>query len=517
MARRLLSGCCALPLILESPLTMTAATPTILNRDRTSDAHSPPGSHAVVLGGSIAGLLTARVLLDHFDQVTLLERDQFPNSPEVRRGVPQGAHVHGLLMRGQQELEKLFPGLSQDLVQAGATRLDWINHWQFLGLSGWLEQHESGLEGLCCSRLLIEWYVRQRLLKYEHFALRPGCYAKGLEFEPNQKQVTGIWFQEQSDGSQTEPALQCLQTTLVVDTTGRQSKLPQWLDQLGWEKPPETMVNSFLGYASRWYKQPHASSHPSSHELSKAQHSDRVWTEHDQGMVLGSKPGESTRGGVLYPVEGNRWVVTLAGIAGDHPPGDEAGFMAFMKSLRDPILYERLKDAEPCSPIHCYRRTENQWRHYEQLPAMPAGLIALGDAVCCFNPVYGQGMTAAALGAVTLGQVLSQAGPSAHPSQPVHATVTSLFQKQLAKQLKAPWLMATGEDFRWSETVGKRPGWLAHQFQGYFDRIIQLSTQDAYTHRRFIEVAHLVHPPTVLFEPRIIWKVLTGKGRSHGL
>ena len=438
-------------------------------------------SHAVVLGGSIAGLLAARVLLDYFDQVTLLERDRFSAKPAIRPGVPQGQHVHGLLLQGQKVLEQLFPGLIEDLTQAGAIPLDWIADWNFFSLEGWLEQHNSGLRGLCVSRLLLEWYLRQRLQDNDRFHLRPGCSAQGLTFESKPSpRVTGVRLRSASETS----SQQSISADLVVDATGRNSKLPQWLAALGYENPPEKRVNSFLGYASRWCQRP----------------TDVI----AQGVIIAAKPGESTRGGVLYPVEDDRWIVTLSGIAGDHPPGDEAGFLAFAQSLRHPMLYDLLKTAKPCSPIHCYRRTENQWRHYEQLPAMPSGIVALGDAVCCFNPVYGQGMTAAALGAITLQQCLRKANQT---TQQVHWE--RQFQSQLSKTLNTPWLMATGEDFRWPSTEGERPGWVARQLQRYFDRILHLSLTNSEAHRAFIEVAHLVKPPTIFFTPTILWQALT--------
>ena len=461
------------------PLFMSVSTLSPFVQDTAASTQAR--RHAVVLGGSIAGLLAARVLLDHFGQVTLLERDQFPAQPATRAGVPQGQHVHGLLLQGQQILEQLFPGLIEDLTQAGAIPLDWIADWQFFSLEGWLEQHDSGLRGLCCSRLLLEWYLRQRLLNNDRFHLRPGCSAQGLVFQsqPNPR-ITGVMLRSAADG----PDQPSISADLVVDATGRHSKLPRWLAAAGYEKPPETQVNSFLGYASRWYRRP----------------TDAI----AKGVMIVAKPGESTRGGVLYPVEGDRWIVTLSGIAGDHPPADEAGFLAFAQSLRHPMLYDLLKISEPCSPIHCYRRTENQWRHYEQLSATPRGVVALGDAVCCFNPAYGQGMTAAALGAMTLQRCLSKANQTPQP-----VDWEQRFQYQLAQTLNTPWLMATGEDFRWPSTEGKRPVWLSRWLQGYFDRILRLSLTSSEAHRAFIEVAHLVKPPIRLFTPTILWRALT--------
>ncbi|MEB3214250.1 MAG: 2-polyprenyl-6-methoxyphenol hydroxylase-like oxidoreductase [Leptolyngbyaceae bacterium] len=445
-------------------------------------------THAIVIGGSIAGLLAARVLLDHFDQVILFERDQFPEQPTPRPGVPQGHHVHALLMQGQQILEQLFPGIIQELVESGAIPLDWIADWKFLSIEGWLEQHDSGLQGLCCTRLLLEWQVRQRLMQSERCHLRPGVLVQGVMFrEQPRPHVTGVSLRPRSEAAEPdESGAEMVSADLVVDATGRNSKLPQWLSSMGYEKPLETTVNSFLGYASRWYRQPTRAI--------------------AQGIIISAKPGETTRGGVCYPVEGDRWIVTLSGVSGDHPPNDEAGFLAFAQSLRDPSIYDAIRSAEPCSPIQCYRRTENQWRHYEHLTAMPGGIVALGDAVCCFNPVYGQGMTAAALGAMTLRGCLQQFHPIDRLNQqhPWERT----FQRRLAKALETPWLMATGEDFRWEKTEGQRPGWLAAKFQGYFDRVLSLAETDSEAHRAFIEVAHLVKPPTALFAPGILWQVL---------
>lgn len=468
--------------------------------EQNSEISAQKTSHAIVMGGSIAGLLAARVLLNHFQQVTLLDRDRFPESPAARPGVPQSVHVHALLLRGQQILEQLFPGILTELQQSGAQPLDWIGHWKFLSVWGWLEQHESGLTGLCCSRLLIEWSLRQRLLKYSNFQLRPGCYVKGLQTDSaNPERIVGVTFQEAptstTEDNTQSAALQSIRATLVVDATGRQSKLKTYLSRIGYQPPTETSVNSFLGYASRWYKRS----------------SNSVQSQSEQGIIIGAAPPNFSRGAVLYPVEGNRQIVTLSGIAGDRPPSDEAGFVSFIKSLRSPILYERLQDAEPCSRIYCYQRTENLWRHYEDIE-LPAGLVALGDAVCCFNPVYGQGMTAAALGATILDSLLAKRISSSTRERAeataINKRFTRQFQRQLAAMLKTPWLMATGEDFRWSKTVGDRPGWISKQLQGYLDCVLQLSKADSAAHCAFIEVAHLTKSPIALFAPGLLWRVL---------
>lgn len=430
-------------------------------------------SHAVVIGGSIAGLLAARAMLNHFDQVTLVERDYFHDGPGPRPGVPQSQHVHALLIRGQQILESFFPGLTNDLTTQGALLMDWTADWRFLTAWDWMPKHVSNLKGLICSRLLLEWYLRDRLLQMPGFNIKEATTVNGLTASHDATQITGIVLAINGENS-------TLSADWIVDASGRNSKLSDWLVDLGFQRPPETTVNSFLGYASRWYRRPSE--------------------EAIEGVIVAAKPGVTRRGGILYPVEGDRCVVTLSGIEKDYPSANDDEFLAFAKSLRDPAIARAIQTWEPISPIQCYRRTENHWRHYEKLPTLPDRLVALGDAVCAFNPVYGQGMTAAALGALLLDKLLQR------PQRPGLALK---FQKRLAQELMPPWLMATSEDFRWEMTTGDRPDWFSTQLQRYFDRVARVANHDPQVHCAFVEVAHLAKPPTHLLHPRTAWKALT--------
>jgi 2-polyprenyl-6-methoxyphenol hydroxylase-like FAD-dependent oxidoreductase len=429
-------------------------------------------SHAIVIGGSVAGLLAARVLLNHFEQVTLVERDRFPVTPVPRPGIPQAQHVHVLLMEGYRILEDLFPNLTVDLTAKGALLLDWTRDWRFLTVWDWMPQEPCHTQGLICSRLLLEWYLCDRLRQKPGFEIREATQVTGLVSADSPTRVIGVTL-TQAGNPQT------LAADWVVDASGRNSKLADWLVDLGCRRPPATTVNSFLGYASRWYRQPAQGI--------------------CQGIILAAKPGVTRRGGVLYPVEGERCVITLSGIEKDYPPADEAGFLTFADSLRHPCIADAIRACKPISPIQCYRRTDNHWRHYEKLPAMPDGVVALGDAVCAFNPAYGQGMTAAALGATLLDRCLQ------HP----RSGLALHFQKQLAKTLTPPWLMATSEDLRWQLTTGDRPGWFSQQLQRYFDRVARAANHDPQIQYAFMEVAHLAKPPTHLLRPRTLWKALT--------
>lgn len=446
------------------------------------------GMHALVIGGSMAGLLAARVLVNHFDRVTIVERDRLPEQPTSRQGVPQASHVHVLLTQGQRILEQLFPGLEAELTASGAPTIDWIADWSMLGTSGWGPRFPSGLIGRTCSRNLLEWLLRRRLAACDRLQFLEESQVTELLTDGNKSKVTGVRLHQSAGAVQaSKPKSWDLAADLVVDASGRNSSMPKWLVALGYQPPDKTVINSFLGYASRWYERP---------EGFKAD-----W----QGLTVMSKPPDKGRGGVLYPLEGNRWAITLAGVGRDYPPNDEAGFLDFARSLRSPIIYEAIKDAQPLSPIYSYRGTENRLCHYEKLSRLPEGLAVVGDAACAFNPVYGQGMTVAALGALTLDECLHQQFRRDKDSL---TGLTRRFQKRLAKVNTTPWLMATGEDFRWSTTSGGQPEGMTRLMHRYIDQVLLLSVDHPKVYRTFGEVVHMVKPPGALFQPGIITQVL---------
>ncbi len=444
------------------------------------------GKQALVIGGSIAGLLAARVLLNHFEQVTIVECDRIPEQPTSRPGVPQGTQVHVLLTQGQRILEQLFPGLKDELTAAGAPTVDWVADWMTLGVWGWGLRFASGFTGYTCSRNFLEWVLHRRLAETGRLQFLEACQAIGLLTNANKSQIAGVKLRCRTQVNTTQPKLQELTADLVVDATGRNSALPKWLASLGYQAPQITVVNSFLGYASRWYQRP---------EEFRAD-----W----QGLLVAAKPPQERRSGVLYPVEGNRWVVTLGGIGRDYPPTDEAGFLNFARSLRSPIIYEALKDAQPLSPIYGFRRTENRLCHYEKLSKLPEGLVVMGDAACAFNPVYGQGITVAAMGALALDECLQQ---QFQHDQGNLVGLTGRFQQRLAKVNAMPWLMATGEDFRWSTTVGGQPDHITRLMHHYFDRVLRLMIDDPDMYRKFWQVVHMVKPPRALLQPSIVTRV----------
>jgi len=439
--------------------------------------------HALVIGGGIAGLLAAKVLTKYFAQVIVIERDRFPEKPEQRQGVPQAHHLHVLLKRGQQIMEHLFPGLEAELDKAGVPAMDWSADVSWLSADGWFPRITSGLITRTPSRNLLEWTIRHDLAKYDQVEFVEETQVTGLLFNSKNNSVIGVRVRLPNTFSEVD-----LTANLVVDASGRNSHAPQWLELMGYTPIQQTIINSFFGYASRWYQCP------------ESMHFN--W----KSLFIAEKAPKETRSGVLSTVEGNRWVITLAGVGGDYPPTDEAGFLEFASSLRSPAIYEAIQDAQPISPIYAYRRMENRLRHYERLPKLPENFVLVGDAVCALNPVYGQGMTVAAIAALTLDQCLSQQLSSFFNNN--LAGLSKRFQKQLSKAIVGPWLLTTGEDCRWSTTEGGYSNLMTQLMHWYTDEVLILSVRHADVHKVFLEVMHQLKLPGAFFHPKIALKVL---------
>jgi 2-polyprenyl-6-methoxyphenol hydroxylase-like FAD-dependent oxidoreductase len=455
-----------------------------------SDNHMPHnlGDHAIVIGGSIAGLVTARVLADHFTHVTIIERDRFPNMPAFRKGVPQSRHLHGLLERGQVLLENLFPGLGAELTGPGARVLEMPSDILLLSPVGWHRRFRPGLKFLSCSRELLEWSIRRRLAAMNKVRFLEGHDVMGLLTNSDRTSVTGVQVRNRDEDA--FGALKELQGALVVDASGRHSRAPEWLEALGYSQPQETIINSFVGYASRYYTPP--------------QDFQADWAM----LFLQPKPPDIPRAGVIMPLEGNRWLVTLVGAAKNYPPTDEAGFLDFARSLRSPILYEVIKNAQPISPISGNLGTQNHLRHYERLPRWPERFIVLGDAVCAFNPVYGQGMTVAVQEAILLDKTLRE--QRLHYPDGDLVGLSRHFQRQLAKVIAPAWLLATGADYSYPTTEGGRRGLFARLMHPYIKQVAKVSTVDPDVGRALFAVTNLVSPPITLFHPQVLMRVIRG-------
>jgi 2-polyprenyl-6-methoxyphenol hydroxylase-like FAD-dependent oxidoreductase len=438
------------------------------------------GERAVVLGAGIAGLLAARVLADRYADVTVIDRDELPEGVEPRRGVPQARHAHALLARGQQLLEQLFPGFTDELAADGALIGDVLGETRMYLSGHRLRSASSGLVAVSASRALMEGHLRARVRELPNVHLLGRCDALGLTSTSDGRTVTGVRLLRRADHSAEE----VLQAEVVIDTTGRTSRAPAWLRALGLDGPDEERLPIDVTYATRRY----------------CLGADALGG--DLAVLHGLTP-DHPRGGVLALVGRGEAMLTLAGILGDRPPTDAEGFAAFAASLRFPDIQDTVRDAEPLDDPVPYRFPASVWLHYERLRQIPDGFAVMGDGMCSFNPIYGQGISIAALEAVALRRHLER-----------HGRIRSRrFHRQLARLLRSPWQMATGADLSFPG-LEEGPGRLQRVLGAYINRVHAAAAHDETVACSFVYVAGLVDPPQKLLRPLVVSRVLRASRRA---
>jgi 2-polyprenyl-6-methoxyphenol hydroxylase-like FAD-dependent oxidoreductase len=433
----------------------------------------------------MSGLATARVLADHFDEVVLVERDALSDTLEPRKGVPQGRQLHGLLKRGEEVYEQLLPGLGASLVAGGAQRVDFSKdlRWHHFGVDK--VRFDSGVVATMASRPFLEREVRRRVFASPNLRVMDQHDVTGLIASEDRAWIRGVKVRRRDVESS---AIEELRGDLVVDACGRGSSTPKWLSELGLPKPEESKVRVDVCYATRLYRRPEPTGIP-----------------YKALFVLGTPP-QSKRLGVLFPIEGDRWLGLLAGMLGDHPSADPQGFLEFAKGLPIDDLHRILEKAEPISDIATYKFPAQLRRHYERMAGFPDGFAVLGDSHCSFNPIYGQGMSTGALSALALGECLTEQRRRHGDSL---RGLSRRFQARIAKIADVPWLMATGEDLRYPEIEAERPfGYPIMKW--YLERVHRAVAHDEVIALHFLRAMHMLQPPTKLFEPRQLLRVLTG-------
>ncbi|MEU8872208.1 monooxygenase [Streptomyces javensis] len=441
----------------------------------------PVGRHAVVIGGSMGGLVAARALADRFERVTVLDRDTLPDEPHTRRAVPHGGHAHALLIRGLRALEQLFPGLGDELVGAGAVRFDPGQDLLFYQMGGLRARFNSGKLGISLSRALLEYSVRCRVVELANVTVRDRTNVVGLTGGVGR--IRGVVV----EGGEV------LDTDLVVNATGRGGGGPDgWLEGLGCAAPEVDTVKIDVGYTTRIFHR-----HPG--DL------------HEGGLLylMSAIPPHDKRAAAVFAIEGNRWMVTLGGWHKAHAPVDPAGFEKFATDLRAPHVAELLRRAEPVDDGDARRFTfpAARRRYFERLRELPSGFVALGDAICSFNPLYGQGMTVAALEALQLGHCLDQDGS---PS----AEMARRYYRLAGKVIDTPWQMATGGDFIYPETQGPKPPGIK-LINWYVKQAMRASQTSIEVHRVMLNMQHLLAPPSAIMRPANVFRALRAARRAR--
>lgn len=422
---------------------------------------------AIIIGASMAGLLAARVCSEHFEEVLILEKDELPESPKHRKGVPQDQQLHLLLSKGYQIITKLFPGIVKTLATEGAIFGDLGLMLRWYGDGGFRPQCETGQNSILMSRPLLEYTIRESLLQKENVHIMDKTRVLAYQFE--QGSITGV-----------QTNLGSIRSDLTIDTCGIASSLGKQLVGWGYDSPKLEEVQVNVRYTSCLFPRPAA------------------FTE---VININSEAPLNSKHGTVQAIEDNKMIVMVQGRSQDKVPKDVESLKTYTAQLAHPLIYETIKDADALGPLTHYHIPSVRWVHFEALNRFPSGLLCLGDAICRLNPVYGQGMSSAAMQAEVLDMVLRK--------NPLSGIWKPYF-KQVAQLLKTPWEVTLAEDFKFPETQGTPPK-IPKLIERYFNKLSRVMNQDPVLFKAFVQVLNLVKPPTSLFRPSLIWRVIRAK------
>jgi 2-polyprenyl-6-methoxyphenol hydroxylase-like FAD-dependent oxidoreductase len=363
--------------------------------------------HALVVGGGISGLFAARILADHCERVTLLERDALSDRPDMRAKTPQSPHSHVLSSIGYRKVTQLFPGLDQDLAAAGALRFDFYGDCRHHA-GNWLPRFSSGLVSRMCTRMLLEHAIRRRLSDIANVVIRDRQRVEQMLVREDGSRVTGVRLK---DGSE-------LHADLVVDAAGLGSRTSHLVKSLGFGDPEVERIDLLSATATRLFRPPPGMSEP------------------DWVAVFVRATAQNRRIGALTRIEGGLWRVSLAGLGDVYPPKTEDGFLTFTRELPNQEIHRLIRDAEPVSGVHYYGASFSRWIRYDKLPRFPDGLVVVGDAAFHANPEHAQGMTFCLLAAEMLGAMLAESGRP----QSERVGFSLEFQRRIAEKYRPYWV-----------------------------------------------------------------------------
>ena len=445
---------------------------TLASMARYDESRAEPiGDRAVVVGGSMAGLCTARVLHDVVDEVVIVERDTVPSEPVSRNGAPQTSHPHSMLEAGRVTLEDLFPGFSDEVQASGGLELNMTRDIAWYDHGGVVAEAATPLSALYASRPLFEHVIRERIRETPGIRFRDGCHFVDYQHEPAANRVTGVRFRN-GDGDGT---VETLDATLTVDATGRTSRTPKWLEQHGYPAPAVDRVTVDVTYSTVRITRP-----PDTH----------------RGVLIAPEP-HRPRGAAMLPIEGDRWEVLLQGLHGERTPTDRQGLLEWADALPLTDIATQLRTREWISAVHRYPFPASVRRQYNDLTRFPDGLVVTGDAVASFNPVYGQGMSVAALDALALHHELPNGIDGLGPR---------VFDR-IDQIVHEAWRTAVGNDFLFEQTTGPKP-FATDLLNRYAARLVARAHDDGVLTEALLRVFRLERSATSLLQPRILWRVL---------
>lgn len=455
---------------------MTLATVPRYDRDRITEQRR----HTVVVGAGMAGMVAARVLADAFDEVTVIDRDSFPDDPIPRRGVPPGNHVHSLWESGRATLEDLFPGFSEELRAAGGVTTELGSDFKIFLQGDFMAPGTDRHVMYFATRPVIEHLVRQHVSMLDRVQIRPQCQFIDYLVTDGGTAIEGVVIRNQA--SEREE----LTAEVVVDATGRTSRTPAWLEEHGYTPPPLDEIRIDLGYASTFIERP----------------------PNDTRAFAVDAEVPHTRGAFVFPIEGNRWLVSLYGRHGDHPPVDATSFTEFTSSLPTPVVKELL-DEHPMvtKDIIRYPFPANRRYRYDELDRFPDGLVVIGDAIASYNPTNGQGISVAALQALALHHALATDD---------RREMGLRFFDDAAEIGGIAWDLTVGGDLEFPQTEGPRPRGTAVS-NWYLNRMVRRAHTDSRLSDVVFQVFSLQQPPSELFRPRVIWRVVSPIRNVRGL
>jgi 2-polyprenyl-6-methoxyphenol hydroxylase-like FAD-dependent oxidoreductase len=452
---------------------------------RSDETGSAPArrSRVVVVGGGLAGMLSAAALSEHCDEITVIEQDTLPAGPRPRKGLPQARHGHMLWCGGAEAMERLVPGVTEDWLARGAHRVPLTSGMVGLSPQGWYRRWRDSHYLISCGRDLLDWAVRERVTARPSVSVLQRTRALSLAGGPDR--ITGVRVR-------TEDGLErVVEADLVVDAGGRSSRAQQWLTDLGVPLAKEEVIDAGTVYASRLFRS------PAGHEPFPV-----VSLQAD---VHAPVPGRTA---VLLPIEDGQWLITLSGTRGGRPTSDNEAFIPFARGARHPVVGELIAEAEPLSEVSTYANTANRRRYFENVSRWPEGFVALGDAVAVSNPVYGHGMSVAAQSALALREQVAARGLTARG-------LARRTQRAVARPVGMAWILSAGQDAFYPGAAARGPGPADRALSRYVGRLMRTATGNYTVATALTEVMTLSGPATALVRPRVLLAALAGPGRPQ--